>query len=102
MSFYLFTKSFSISGGLLPPDPQLEKFLDRFTLEKGIVFGTILLLAGGALLTAALWQWARHDFGPLSYPQSLRIVIPSITLIILGVQAVFSSFFISILRLGRK
>lgn len=102
MSFYLFTKSFSISEGLLPPDPRLEKFLDRFTLERGIVSGTILALAGGGLLAAALWQWAQQGFGPLSYPRSLRIVIPSVTLIILGVQVAFSSFFISILRLSRR
>jgi len=34
------------------------------------------------------------EFGQLSYPGSLRIVIPAVTLIMLGMQVIFTSFLI--------
>ena len=39
--------------------------------------------------------WKRVGFGLLSYPDSLRIVIPAVALIILGMQIIFTSFLIS-------
>lgn len=102
ISFYLFTKTFSMSEGLLPPDPKFEKFMDSLTLEAGIVAGLFSILCGIGLLVVAVRNWAAHDFGPLSYPESLRYVIPSVTLFILGVQIIFSSFVLGILRLRRR
>lgn len=102
VSFFLVTKSYSVSVGLLPADARLESFLGRFSLERGIGCGTVLMAAGAGLLLAAVGQWARHDFGPLSYPDSLRMVIPSVTLITMGMQTIFTSFLISIVRLKRQ
>ena len=43
-----------------------------------------------------------RDFGPLDYSQTMRWVIPGTLLVTLGVQAVLSSFFFSILGLKRR
>ena len=70
------------------------------TLEKGILIGLALILAGVALLTRSVLLWREAGFGMLSSTEeNLRQVIPSATMIVLGVQTVFSSFFMSALGL---
>jgi hypothetical protein len=71
-----------------------------FTLEKGIIAGLLVLLAGLAMFLRALWLWQQADFGLLpSTAENLRRLIPAATLMLLGVQTVFSSFFMSVLGL---
>jgi hypothetical protein len=62
--------------------------------------GAALNITGGlGYLAAAVLAWRSVGFGHLSYPESLRLVIPSVTCMTLGVQIIFSSFFLSILEL---
>ncbi|MFA5205399.1 MAG: glycosyltransferase [Lentisphaeria bacterium] len=95
-------KIFGIQEGLLPPDKRLDRCFHYVTLESGLVAGTILLLAGLGLSIFAVWRWASVSFGPMSPSQLLRIVIPGSTLLALGTQTLFSSFFLSILGLKRR
>jgi glycosyltransferase involved in cell wall biosynthesis len=97
--FAFFTKVFAIAEGLLPDDPKFSRVFRFFNLEKGILFGLAVLLAGIVLFLRAVWIWRQHDYGDLDYEQNLRRLIPAATLIVLGVQTVFSSFFMSALGL---
>ena len=99
VAFAFFTKVFAIAEGLLPDDPKFSRTFKFFTLEKGIAFGLLVLLAGLVLLVWALWIWRRANFGDLQPAENLRRLIPAVTLIVLGVQTVFSSFFMSALGL---
>ena len=100
VAFAFYTKVFAIAEGLLPEDPKLTRVFRVFTLEKGIVAGLLVLLAGAALFLHALWIWKGAHYGMLpSMEDNLRRLIPATTLMILGVQAVFSSFFMSVLGL---
>jgi len=100
VAFAFFTKVFAIAEGLLPEDPRLARVFKLFTLEKGIVAGLVVLLVGMILFLRALWLWQQAHFGLLpSTEENLRRLIPSATLLILGVQVVFSSFFMSVLGL---
>ena len=100
VAFAFFTKVFAIAEGLLPDDPKLAHVFKIFTLEKGILLGLAVLLAGFALLVRAVWIWHQHNYGQLpSTEDNLRRLIPATTLIILGIQTVFSSFFMSVLGL---
>ncbi len=99
MFFSLFAKAFAMREGLLPREEGMDRFLRKANLEAGVLVGLALLLLGTGLLVTAVAVWGRHHFGHLSYPDSLRLVIPSVTLIMLGIQTVFSSFFLSILGL---
>jgi hypothetical protein len=54
------------------------------------------------LLLAAIRQWWLTDFGNLDYAYTMRFVVPGATLIALGFQTAFSSFFVSILGMRRK
>lgn len=55
---------------------------------------------GGSIF--AVSGWARTSFGNLNPELMLRIVMPAVFSLTLGVQIVCSSFFLSILGLRRK
>jgi hypothetical protein len=98
-AFAFFTKVFAIAEGLLPQDPRFSRVFRFFTLEKGLLAGLVLLLGGSAVLGHAIWAWRAAGYGELSYTDNLRRLISALTLIVLGVQTAFSSFFMSVLGL---
>jgi glycosyltransferase involved in cell wall biosynthesis len=100
--FAVFTKVFATTQGLLPEDPRLNKLFRYVKLETGMIIGGALLTVGLALSVYALISWRAHLFGPLDPTHTLRLVIPAVTLIMLGLQTVLSSFFLSILGLKRQ
>jgi hypothetical protein len=83
----------------LPEDPKVTGAFRIFTLEKGIILGLLVLLAGVILLARAVWVWHEAGFGLLRPEENLRRLIPAATLVVLGIQTVFSSFFMSVLGL---
>jgi glycosyltransferase involved in cell wall biosynthesis len=101
LAFAVFTKVFAISEGLLPDDPRLNRIFRYITLETGLAVGAILTLAGLAGSIFAVSGWAQTSFGALDPAHMLRIVMPSVFALTLGVQIIFSSFFLSILGLRR-
>jgi glycosyltransferase involved in cell wall biosynthesis len=102
IAFAVFTKLFAITEGLLPPDPTLDKLFRYITLEVGIGVGSVLLAAGLGTSVFAVRFWGARNFGALDYAHSMRIVIPAVLLLILGVHTVFASFFLSVLGLRRR
>lgn len=99
--FAIFTKVFAITEGLLPEDPRLKTLFRYIRLETGILAGALLLATGIGLSIYALSFWSSTSFGPLDPSRTLRLVIPAVTAIALGLQTVLSSFFLSILGLER-
>jgi glycosyltransferase involved in cell wall biosynthesis len=100
--FAIFTKTFAVIEGLMPPDPRLEKFYKVTSLEKGLVTSTLAMSVGIVLLLLAVNQWRLVHFGPLDYAKTMRLVIPGATLVTIGFQTILSSFFVSILGMRRK
>ena len=100
--YAVFTRLFAITEKLLRPDKLTTKFFSVVSLEGGIAAGSVLLIGGLALLIYAVHLWQLRAFGAFDYSQSQRIVIPAVTAIILGVQTIFASFFLSILGLARR
>ncbi|MEX2204651.1 MAG: glycosyltransferase family 2 protein [Myxococcota bacterium] len=100
--FFLVTKAYAISEGLLPPDPRLRSFIDLIQLETGLLVGLFGVLFGALLLGVAVNDWRLAGFGRLDYAHTMRWVIPGATLVALGVQAAMSSFLISLLAMQRR
>ena len=71
-------------------------------MEIGIVGGIFLALLGAGYLVAAVLFWQNVSFGDLPYAESLRIVIPAVTAIALGMQSIFGGFLLAILNLTRR
>jgi hypothetical protein len=100
--FAVFTKIFATTQGLHPPQPLLERLYRYVTLEVGLLVGLGLTVAGLVCLAGAVWNWRGAGFGDLDPRISMRQVIPAVVLLMLGVQTIFASFFLSILGLRRK
>lgn len=102
VAFAIFTKVFAISAGLLPQDARLNRALRHVTLETGLIVGTLLTLAGLGGSALAVSDWGRASFGALDPSWMLRLVFPSVFSLMLGVQIICGSFFLSILGLRRR
>jgi len=102
VAFAMFAKVFAISEGLLPEDPKLNHILRYITLETGLVAGLLLTLIGFAGSVAAVSNWGMKSFGALDPSQMLRLVLPSVFSLMLGVEIICASFFLSILGLRRR
>jgi glycosyltransferase involved in cell wall biosynthesis len=100
--FAMLTKVFAISEGLLPQDRRVDRFFQIFPLERGIVLGLVSMVFGMVLLAVAANDWRLTGYGRLDYAQTMRWVIPGVTLTSLGFQTVLSSFFVSVLGLRRR
>ncbi|MFN2508433.1 MAG: glycosyltransferase family 2 protein [Chthoniobacterales bacterium] len=102
ITFAVFMKAFGMSERLLPRDEKLTKFLRSATLEGGVLIGALLFVAGLGGSIWAVLSWSSHAFGPLDTSKTLRIIVPSATALMLGLQIIFSSFFLSVLGLKRR
>lgn len=100
--FAVFTKVFAITEGLLPPDEKLNKAFKIINLETGLLIGFVLTAAGIAGSIYSVWCWRKTGFGHLNPSEMLRMIIPSMIALMLGVQTIFSSFFLSVLGMKRK
>jgi len=100
--FAVLTKVFGITEGLLPEDPALSRAFRYVTLETGLVIGAIEIMVGLLTAFAAVWRWKTGGFGNLEASSTMRLFIPAVTLLIVGSQTVFASFYLSILGLRRK
>lgn len=77
---------------------SLKRLLKRITLETGLAVGGFLFLAGFLGCAWITWRWASSGFGRLS---EIRQVLFWAMWLFLGVQTIFSSFFISMLGISR-
>ena len=99
--FGLFSKGFAIREGLHPPSRPLERWGTRVTLEVGVLAGVAFILVGALLLGAAVYHWEQTGFGDLDPSRSMRLVIPAMLLLTLGVQTCFGSFFLGVLSVPK-
>jgi glycosyltransferase involved in cell wall biosynthesis len=97
--FAVFARIYGMTQGFLPEDPQLRRLFGFVTLEVGVAVGVALLAGGIAGSAYALVYWGDHSFGSLDYSVALRVVVPSVVLLVIGAQTIFSSFFLSFLGL---
>jgi hypothetical protein len=102
VTFAIFAKVFAINARLLAPDPRVRRFTSIVNVEVGMALGMLLLVAGLAGAAYSLGLWSLASYGALNPEVTLRIVAPSATAMIVGLQLVFSSFFLGVLGLRRQ
>lgn len=96
--FYVFTKVYSAMIGFIPKDKTMERIV-HFNEDRWIVAGVILTFVGIALTISAFLSWCSSGFGDMIPEQLMRKVLPAVTLIEVGIETVFASFFVGILKL---
>ena len=100
--FSLFTRSYASVTGFIPTEGKLDKWLEETSTEKGVVVGLLLFLAGVVITIVAFCIWGNSGFGGLSPESMMRITIPAMLLIVIGIEVIFGSFFIGILHIKHK
>jgi hypothetical protein len=95
----MFAKVYSHAARLYAPDRTLKVLMRVFNLERGLAVGAVLFLAGFAIDSWILMRWLASGMGSLD---AVRPAIQASTLIIIGAQTIFSSFFLSMLALPRR
>ena len=98
ISIGFFAKVFSYAERFDRGKKSFESSLRRFKLEYGLILGAILFVFGFAGDAYVSWKWAASGFGALS--QVRQVLFYSMWLF-LGVQIIFSSFFLSMLGISR-
>ena len=95
----LFARFFSLTEHL---DGERDRLLQRltrlFTLERGLIAGALITTVGVIIDGYVFTQWLAVDLGPLN---EVRPAIYATTLIAIGVQTMFGSFFLSLLQLRK-
>lgn len=99
VSFAVLTKVYAAQEKLLPEHPKLNRILRYATLEKGLFVGVFIALIGLLGVVFSLILLERGLFKTLTIQETMRMVIIAATLLIVGFQIIFSSFFYSILKL---
>jgi glycosyltransferase involved in cell wall biosynthesis len=79
--------------------PWLDRARRRLRLEHGLLLGAALILAGLVLGGTVVVLWAQRGFASLSEE---RLAVLASTLVVVGLQVVFSAFLLSILGLPRR
>ena len=97
----MFARIYALVEGLEDADALLPRLFKIFNLERGLVAGSGAFLAGLGINAAILVEWLRGGF---SFGGEVRIrpAILGLTLMIIGAQLFFSSFFFSILGTERR
>jgi hypothetical protein len=100
VGFARFLKYLGARSGELPHDPVFDRIESVLTLERTLVAGLVLAVAGVVGTVFALVSWSATGFGDLQAATAMRLQIPSVTAMIVGVQCLFSAFFMYALRSG--
>ena len=98
VSIGAFAKVFSYAERFEHHTFSLKRILKRVRLEFGLLLGGGLFLAGFAGCVWVTWQWASRGFGEL---HEVRQVLFWSMWLFLGLQIIFSSFFLSMLGISR-
>jgi glycosyltransferase involved in cell wall biosynthesis len=79
-------------------DAWFDRARERLRLEHGLMLGSVVALVGLAMIVVILIDWIGSGLGSLAQE---RTAIFAATLLVLGIQIVFTSFLLSILGLRR-
>lgn len=78
--------------------PFLDRVRQRFRLEHGLVAGTLIALVGLGMLFWIVVTWIDQGLGSLGEE---RLAIVGATIVVAGLQVLFTSFLVSILGMRR-
>lgn len=92
-----FAKSYALAEGYERKSRFYVNFCKVFDLEKGILAGGMFILAGLIIASSIIRHWML--FGPVTQE---RKALLAATVIVIGIQTVFSSFLISLIGLKTR
>ena len=94
-----YCKAFAINEAFETSGRVFKRLMDWFSLESGIVIGVFMVWLGTMADLAILTTWIARRMGRLG---STHAVFVATTVIALGFQVIFSSFFLGMIKLGSE
>ncbi|NIJ21841.1 hypothetical protein FHS95_003552 [Sphingomonas naasensis] len=101
IGFGVVARLYGVASNLWPSSASVERFRTRFSVERGCIFGGLLVALGLGGTGAALVQWGDAGFGAMEPVQLMRLAIPAMLATVLGLQTIFTSFLIGLID-GRQ
>ncbi len=90
----VFAKIYNVRRGLHSDDGITKFISEHFSMERSATTGMIIFLAGLFFIMYLLWNWADSGFSDLPlFDQD----IAGFTMLVIGLQTVFYSFFLSVI-----
>jgi hypothetical protein len=99
-----FAKLIAVEVGLHPPVTRLWFLEERSSFERLLIGGLVIVAIGVAFGAAATRDWSAANFGDLTPTETIRLVIISVLLIIVGGQTALGGCFLGLFNLlaGRR
>jgi glycosyltransferase involved in cell wall biosynthesis len=92
------SRAYAARLGLLPSNPRLERWLERATLERGLLLGGMCALAGILCFVVALVTWGSTGFGVLNPVTTMQLPILGMVLIVGGTEIAVVGFAVSLIE----
>jgi hypothetical protein len=94
--FGAFTRAYAKGLGL-ESESRLSDWVEKdFSLERGLFTGAVFVLAGLGVDSAIFFDWIDRSMGALD---AIRPAVFASSFMVMGMQIVFASFFLSIFRI---
>jgi glycosyltransferase involved in cell wall biosynthesis len=99
ISIGLYAKTYAINIGFEKHDRIIDFIAKYISLERGLLLGFIIFLIGFIPGFRILYYWISHGFSALD---ETRFLIFTFTFLLIGIQTMFSVFFISLMLIEKK
>jgi glycosyltransferase involved in cell wall biosynthesis len=94
-----YAKAYAFTHRFAPDDRMIQLFYRYFSLEAWLIIGFGVFLAGFGIDTGIFVTWMNHGFKNLF---AVREALLALTLMVIGLQLLFSSFLLSILNINSE
>lgn len=98
LQLFMFTKIYAMKTKFIPESKSIVN-LEKWTMERGVSVGALFFIIGIIASIVALITWKNNSFGALEPTEMMRLTLPALGFILVGVQIIFGSFFIGILNI---
>ncbi|MBN1542977.1 glycosyltransferase family 2 protein [candidate division KSB1 bacterium] len=95
----IFARIYAVTHEYRPLTGGLQRAFKLFNLERGLLVGALFFIAGFFISLIFFPRWNSTDLG---LSNDIRPALFAATLILIGAQTIFSSFFLSILGIERR
>jgi glycosyltransferase involved in cell wall biosynthesis len=92
-----YAKAYAFTHRFAPDDRMIQLFYRYFSLEEWLLGGFVIFLIGLGIDIAIFGTWVQHHYRDLF---AVRPALLSLTLMVIGIQLMFSSFLLSILNIN--
>jgi len=99
---WAFAKIHGWTSGMLPADTFSLGIFRHINLERGLIAGLGMLVLGIGLNVWLLTTWIGQSMGPLDVQVTLRYGLWGFICMVVGVQTIYGSFFLSMLGLVER